>query len=38
VTGQQKPPARGATQVVRGTPEEGATAIVELLAARRLIG
>jgi electron transfer flavoprotein beta subunit len=37
VTGSQKPPARGATKVVRGTPEEGATAIVELLAARRLI-
>ena len=37
VTGRQKPPARGATQVVRGTPEEGAKAIVELLASRRLI-
>ena len=37
VTGQQKPPARGATQVIRGTPEEGAKAIVELLASRRLI-
>ena len=37
VTGQRKPPARGATQVVRGTPEEGAAAIVELLAARRLV-
>jgi len=37
VTGQHKPPARGATQVVRGSAEEGATAIVELLAARRLI-
>jgi electron transfer flavoprotein beta subunit len=37
VTGQEKPPARGATQVVRGTPEEGAKAIVELLASRRLI-
>jgi len=37
VTGQEQPPARGATQVVRGTPEEGAHAIVELLAARRLI-
>jgi electron transfer flavoprotein beta subunit len=37
VTGTQKPPARGATQVVRGTPGEGATAIVELLASRRLI-
>jgi electron transfer flavoprotein beta subunit len=37
VTGQEKPPARGATQVVRGSPEEGAKAIVELLASRRLI-
>ncbi len=37
VTGQEKPPARGATEVVRGTPEEGAKAIVDLLASRRLI-
>jgi electron transfer flavoprotein beta subunit len=37
VTGQEKPPARGATQVVRGTAEEGAKAIVDLLASRRLI-
>ena len=37
VTGQQKPPARAATQVVRGTPEEGAAAIVELLTSRRLV-
>jgi electron transfer flavoprotein beta subunit len=37
VTGQDKPPARGATQVVRGTPEEGAKAIADLLASRRLI-
>jgi electron transfer flavoprotein beta subunit len=37
VTGQKKPPARGATEVVRGTPEDGAKAIVELLASRRLI-
>jgi len=37
VTGTTKPPARGATQVVRGTPDEGAKAIVELLASRRLI-
>ncbi len=37
VTGQEKPPARGATQVVRGSPEEGAKAIVDLLASRRLI-
>jgi electron transfer flavoprotein beta subunit len=31
------PPARGATEVVRGAPEEGAARIVELLAVRRLI-
>ena len=31
------PPARGATEVIRGTPEEGATRIVEFLAQRRLI-
>ena len=37
VTGQERPPARGATQVVRGTPEEGAKAIADLLASRRLI-
>jgi electron transfer flavoprotein beta subunit len=37
ITGEEKPPARGATQVVKGTPEEGAKAIVELLASRRLI-
>jgi electron transfer flavoprotein beta subunit len=37
VTGQEKPPARGQTQLVRGTAEEGAKAIVELLASRRLI-
>jgi electron transfer flavoprotein beta subunit len=37
VTDQRKPPARGGTQVVRGAPEEGAKAIVELLASRRLI-
>lgn len=37
VTGTTKPPARGATQVVRGSPEEGAKAIADLLAARRLI-
>jgi electron transfer flavoprotein beta subunit len=37
VRGTEKPPARGATQVVRGTPEEGAKAIVDLLASRRLI-
>lgn len=32
-----RPPARGATRVVRGTAAEGAAAIVELLAAERLI-
>jgi electron transfer flavoprotein beta subunit len=37
VTGQRKPPARAATQVMRGTPAEGAKSIVELLASRRLI-
>jgi electron transfer flavoprotein beta subunit len=37
VTNQEKPPARGATQVVRGTAEDGAKAIAELLASRRLI-
>jgi electron transfer flavoprotein beta subunit len=37
VTGKEKPAARGATKVVRGSPEEGAAAIVELLASRRLI-
>jgi len=37
VTGKEKPPARGATQVVRGSAEEGAKAIVELLESRRLI-
>jgi electron transfer flavoprotein beta subunit len=37
VTGQRKPPAREATRVVRGTPEEGGKAIAELLASRRLI-
>jgi electron transfer flavoprotein beta subunit len=37
VTGTTKPPARGATHVVRGTPEEGAKAIADLLVSRRLI-
>jgi electron transfer flavoprotein beta subunit len=37
VTGQEKPQERGATQVVRGSAEEGAKAIVDLLASRRLI-
>ncbi len=32
-----RPPARAATRVVRGTAEEGAVAIVALLAARRII-
>jgi electron transfer flavoprotein beta subunit len=31
------PPARGATEVVRGTPQEGAARIVELLTARRIL-
>ena len=31
------PPARGATEVVRGAPAEGAARIVELLTARRII-
>ncbi len=34
---QRKPPERGATQVVRGSPSEGARAIVDFLASRRLI-
>lgn len=37
VNGSEKPPARGATQVIRGTPQEGAKAIADLLASRRLI-
>jgi electron transfer flavoprotein beta subunit len=37
VTGQEKPPARGATKVVQGSAEEGAKAIVDMLASRRLI-
>jgi electron transfer flavoprotein beta subunit len=37
LTATRKPPARGATQVVRGTPEEGAKAIADMLASRRLI-
>ncbi|MBI2763465.1 MAG: electron transfer flavoprotein subunit beta/FixA family protein [Chloroflexi bacterium] len=37
VLGTRRPPSRGATTVVRGSAEEGATAIVELLAARRII-
>jgi hypothetical protein len=35
--GTQTPPARAATEVVRGTPAESAGRIVEFLAARRLI-
>ena len=31
VAGTEKPPARGATTVVRGTPEEGAKAIADML-------
>jgi len=38
VLDSKMPPARGATEVVRGTPEEGAARIVELLAKRRVIG
>lgn len=33
----RKPPGRGAPTVVRGTPEDGAAAIVDLLASRRII-
>ena len=35
--GSRRPPARGPTRVVRGTPAEGAAEIVALLDARRLI-
>ncbi len=37
VLGSRKPPARGATQVIRGSAEEGAAAIVALLAERRIL-
>lgn len=37
LTGQRQPPERGATQVVRGSPAEGAQAILELLESRRLV-
>ena len=37
VLGSRRPPARGATRVVRGTPEDGAREIVDLLESRRLI-
>ena len=36
--GSRRPPARGATRVVRGTPTEGAAEIVALLEERRLLG
>jgi len=37
VLDSRKPPARGATRIVRGSAEEGAAEIVALLASRRLI-
>jgi electron transfer flavoprotein beta subunit len=37
VTAQEKPAARAATQVVRGSAEEGAKAIMAMLSSRRLI-
>jgi hypothetical protein len=37
VLDSKQPPARAATEVVRGTPAEGAARIVEFLAERRLI-
>ncbi|MGZ8438628.1 MAG: electron transfer flavoprotein subunit beta/FixA family protein [Candidatus Limnocylindrales bacterium] len=37
VVDKRTPPPRGATDVVRGTPADGAARIVELLAGRRLI-
>jgi electron transfer flavoprotein beta subunit len=37
VLDSRQPPARAATEVVRGTPAEGATRIVDFLAERRLI-
>ncbi len=37
VVGTHLPPARGATEVVRGSPADGAARIVDLLAERRLI-
>ena len=37
VLGSRRPPARGATRIVRGTPEDGAREIVDFLATRRLI-
>jgi electron transfer flavoprotein beta subunit len=37
VLATKSPPARGATEIVRGSPAEGAARIAELLAARRII-
>ena len=37
VTGTEKPPARGATKVVRGAPDEAAREVVAFLAERRII-
>jgi electron transfer flavoprotein beta subunit len=37
VTGKRTPPARGAAQVVKGSPDEAAAAIVGLLEQRRLV-
>lgn len=37
VLGSRMPPPRGATEIVRGTAEEGAARIVDLLAQRRII-
>jgi electron transfer flavoprotein beta subunit len=37
VLSSKAPPPRGATEVVRGTAEEGASRIVDLLASRRII-
>lgn len=37
VIGSQKPPARAATRVVRGTPDEAADELVAFLAERRII-
>lgn len=37
VLDSRRPPARGATRVVRGTPDEGATEILALLESRRIV-
>ena len=37
VLDSKQPPARAATEVVRGTPAEGAARIVDFLVERRLI-